>query len=84
MKRIFSTVAVMMMAVLALAICVRQTIEARDVLGENLATPLVAVEVLLIAALLIAVAALVRRSLLSPLPKRPGPVRQSGRRFSTV
>lgn len=86
MSRLFSTVAVMAMAIGAVLICLRQTIEARELIGGNIATPLIVVEVLLAAAMVTACAGLLRRRLAKSKSDqaRSGRVRQTRRKLSTV
>ena len=70
MHRLFSTVAVLVLMLCAVAVCVWQTIAIRDAFNENIATALVAFEVLLGAGIVAACASLLRGKISDPKPVR--------------
>ena len=62
MNRFFSTLAVMTMALLAIALCLRQTFEMREALGDDVVLGLFVLQAFLAAALLGVIGFLVRKN----------------------
>ena len=68
MNRFISTLAVSMMAIVAIAICVRQTLDMRESFGNTPAGVLILLQSILAVGILVAVASLVRRRLIHRRP----------------
>ena len=62
MNRFFSTLAVLTMALLAIAVCLRQTFEMREVLGNNVMLGLFVLQAFLVAGLLGVIGFLVKKN----------------------
>jgi hypothetical protein len=88
MNRLFSTLAVLAMLLIADAICVGETISAREGLGENLTTALLAVEGVMGVGIITGCVVLLRRHYFRHITAtRPGRfevARQLRRLLSTV
>ena len=86
MDRLSSTVAVLIMVLVAVSVCVWHTIGMREVIGENVATILIAFQVLIGACIAMTCASMLRNRFVSAsnARKKPFAASRNRRRLSSA